>query len=155
MSTERVNHVEEYDSDIIGDQIGKSVRSLYFGSTLLDETSWYIALATFFGGSQLGVEATKIVKGTAGDKFPLGWESLNVAEELLEGSIPAVIGAFIGKRVFRLICDTFSDYLIYNKHGEVMFMFAGAAAGYGVMMQSGFWIEERLGIYDIKWGSFK
>jgi hypothetical protein len=158
MSIEQVDHpIDKYDSDIIGDQIGEAVRSFNPCLTLLDKASWYIVLATTFGGLQLGVEASKIVmdKERVSDKFPLGWESFNVTEEFLEGSIPAVIGAFAGKKVFRLISSKFPEHFPYNKFGEVLFMLAGATGAYQVMVVAGFWIEQHLGIPDIKWGPFK
>ena len=154
MSQEQVDP-GRYDSDIIGDQIGEAVRSLYPGLTRLDKAFWYIVLAVDFGGAQYLVESAKINKGTAVDKFPLGWESINIAEEFLEGSIPAVIGAFAGKRVFELICSKFLGDSVYNKHSERMFMLSGASMGYGVMMQLGYLLEQHLGIPDIKWGPFK
>ena len=155
MSVEQGNLNYRYDSDIVGDQIGKAVNTLIPGLALLDKASWYIAWATIFGGTQIGVEASKIVAGTAGDKFPLGWHSFNITEEFLEGSIPAVVGAAAGKRIFKLICSTFPNDTSYNKHSEVMFMLAGASMGYATMKYLGFWLEQRFGISDIKWGPFK
>lgn len=146
---------KELDSDIIGNQISEAVSSLNPGLALIDKASLYIAWAVIFGGAQIGVEAGKILQGTAVDKFPLGWHSFNITEEFLEGSIPSVVGAAAGKKIFKLICSTFPNDLSYNKHTEVMFMLAGATMGYSTMQQLGFWLEQRLGIPDIKWGPFK
>lgn len=155
MSLEQEQIVKELDSDIIGNQIGEAVSSLNPGLALIDKASWYVVWATVFGGAQVGTEAGKILLGTAGDKFPQGWESFNVAEEFLEGSIPAVAGAFAGKKVYELICSIFKWKIYPGEHSEVMFMLAGAGIGYGTMMQLGALIEKQLGIPDIKWGPFK
>ncbi|MFH1971624.1 MAG: hypothetical protein ABIJ05_04555 [Patescibacteria group bacterium] len=155
MHIEQENLSYKYDSDIIGAQIDRAVNNLNPSLALLDKASLYIVWAAVFGGAQIGVEASKIVNGTAGDKFPQGWDSFNITEEFLEGSIPAVVGAAAGKIIFKLICSTFPNDFFYNKHSEVMFMLAGSVMGYGTMQQLGFWLEQRLGIPDIKWGPFK
>jgi len=157
MPKEQVSSIDGFDSDIIGNQLGEAVRHLNPVLTRLDEAFWQTVIAVDFGGAQYLVERAKINKGIAGDKFPLGLESLNATEEFLEGSIPAVIGAFGGKMLYRLISKNFSDDLSYkqNRMIELRLMTAGAAFGYGVMMELGLLIEEHLGIHDIKWGPFK
>ena len=155
MSLEQENVVKELDSDIIGNQFGEAVSRLNPGLALLDKARWYVVWATLLGGAQVGVEAGKILLGTAGDKFPLGWKSFNLAEEFLEGSIPAVVGAFAGKKAYGLICSIFKWKIYPGEHSEVMFMFSGASIGYATMQHLGFVLEQRLGIPDIKWGPFK
>jgi len=162
MSLEQENVVKELDSDIIGNQFGEAVSRLNPGLAFIDKATaafypslCYIAFAVGGGKLQINAEARKIITGTAGAKFPLGWESFHPTEEFLEGSIPTVIGAFAGKKVYGLMCSIFFKEAGYNKFGELTFMMIGALWGYCAMVKLGAVIEQQLSIPDIKWGPFK
>lgn len=162
MSLEQENIVNELDSDIIGSQFAEAVSRLNPGLARLDKTTaslypalCYLAFAVYGGKLQIDAEARKIIIGTAGDKFPLGWESFNPTEEFLEGSIPVVIGAFAGKKAYGLMCSILFKEGGYNKFGELTFMMIGALWGYSAMVKLGAVLEQQLGIPDIKWGPFK
>lgn len=107
------------------------------------------------GLTQLGFEslAVALKEPYSRLKFPNGFSDLNPSEELLEGSIPAVIGVAAGRYSYRVACRLAG--VKPDPDHESIFMMAGGIAGYGGMVTAGFILHPLLGIHDVKWGPFR
>lgn len=120
----------------------------------LKSTAERLAIAAGWGGSsQLLGEVIRIVTESNPEKFPDGWASLNISEEIIEGALPALTGAIAGKLTYSLFRSKANTE--YNPGTEKVFMYTGAGMGYASMFVAGAVLHEYLDVPDVKWGPFK
>ena len=114
---------------------------------------WNIGVSVAMGVTEVVVEGGKIVQQTATEKFPEGWQSFNVLEEFLEGSVSAAAGAFIFSLMYRRNC--LKRGVEIDSNNENMIIVAGSLLGFGSMVAVGVLIHWLGEVPDVKWGPFK
>ena len=99
-------------------------------------------------------EAIKITGNYDPEKFPLGWESFNLLEEVLEGGIAMGLGALAGKIIYALKIEKGGEE--YSPIAEAWWIGMGGLLSYGSMAAIlGPLIHELAGVPDVKWGPFQ
>lgn len=120
-----------------------------------EKFSIYGALGITGGVSQILAESDRIVSQSASGlaKFPNGFESMNVVEEFIEGSLPMVAGALAGQYGYEVIRRVTRRQ--YNPGTELKYMVLGGALASCAMIVSGEILHRYLDVPDIKWGPFR
>lgn len=125
-----------------------------FGWSKFSKTDLKRMLKSFAAGSltQASMEAIKIPMHVDPLKFPLGWHSYNLSEELLEGGIAAAAGAAGGNFLYKALCAT--KKVEPSLFKEQLFTYYGAIIGYDAMAFLGLGIHILKNVHDVKWGPF-
>jgi hypothetical protein len=115
-----------------------------------------LSFGAYFGSGAVGQlfgEALKVIGGNHQDKFPEGWDSFNVAEEVLEGGLSTLGGAIAAKILYHILVS--QGKIEYSRDQEQTYMLYGAIAGYiSMAIILGPLIHELSGVSDVKWGPF-